>query len=574
MTDNLDVLALKSINCAKREHAPSSQALRILSLQMKPTPALATRAVAEHIVRRRDVTYVKFQQFKGISSAGQFEYRQCGYPSPLTALVEASILGQLAAVPDTAPQSCCYSYQWPRRGASEIFEYFYDGYRRRQRQIAAQLDRSSDDVVVVLDIRRFYDTVDLNRLLPLTQTKRIGPELRLALKKIVEAQAAATGAGLLAGPPSSHHLANVYLHSFNARMRSKWGKRYFRYVDDLAIVAKKSEVAAAIEETAAWLSEQGLTLNTLKTDDVTAAAWLDAEPALNEPAGENIGSIMERIRVFFARRPDHYSTAVAAMEARGLFLPLKDLLNTSRRPGYRAWLLAAGSRGLTAVRPAYLTDSVESVTRGALAARVHHLRNVDQLISLPIPTGGMARRWVVQRWRSQLAACIQLLDDGGLVRLIEQVPDIAELAPQLTVMKCLVARDFTLLLPFPGSAVRLFCSSWLNRLGPSRSPAVRLPQPSAPELESLATVAAYGLLRPLPPEWSGSLTRTQQMYLTFASGQSIAAEELMDRGDDQYGSELVAIGQVNYTYGDATDRLRVAENPSFDPFIFSHLSAG
>jgi hypothetical protein len=165
MDSDSEVLLTRALNATRTTYQVSYAALRILAdrLPKAASSDFLPRLLHRHWMAAESWRYRRFRSYKGINSRGSVDYRECIAPSALTAVAEAVILRKLSESSAFAVNPHVYSYLWPRssRGGRN-FQFFADGYHRRNADISAILDTEPQDVAFITDIRAFYPSVDRN----------------------------------------------------------------------------------------------------------------------------------------------------------------------------------------------------------------------------------------------------------------------------------------------------------------------------------------------------------------------------------------------------------------------------
>jgi RNA-directed DNA polymerase len=125
--------------------------------------------------------------------------------------------------------------------------------------------------VVDIDIKGYFDSIDHARLMTLV-SRRIADGRVLGLIEMFLGQGIFEGMelwepeeGTPQGGPLSPLLANIYLDPLDWLM-AEAGIRMVRYADDIVVLARSAEeAAAALERVRGWMAEAGLTLHPEKT---------------------------------------------------------------------------------------------------------------------------------------------------------------------------------------------------------------------------------------------------------------------------------------------------------------------
>lgn len=124
------------------------------------------------------------------------------------------------------PERCC------EQAVVKCLEFINDGY----------------EWVVDLDLRKFFDTVDQDRLVRLVDNLFHDSTLTSLIRKfltagvVVDGKLTKTTRGIPQGGPLSPVLANIYLNQADQELERR-GLRYARYADDMVILVKSEKAA-------------------------------------------------------------------------------------------------------------------------------------------------------------------------------------------------------------------------------------------------------------------------------------------------------------------------------------------
>lgn len=172
--------------------------------------------------------------------------------------------------------------QYLLKTISPIFERFFEpesiGYRKgvsRETAIATVQSAIAQgyQYVIESDIEDFFPSIDLeilSRLLDFYLPKNDTIIRDLLLKSIrngyvLNGRFHNRTKGLAQGSPLSPILANLYLDSFDEKIK-QWNVKLIRYADDFIVLTKtKSDAENILSQTETYLSELGLKLNKAKT---------------------------------------------------------------------------------------------------------------------------------------------------------------------------------------------------------------------------------------------------------------------------------------------------------------------
>ena len=178
--------------------------------------------------------------------------RPLGIPTVRDRVVQQAILNKIGKIFEPKFRDCSYGFRPNRSGLQAIAKverYLKEGYQW----------------VVEVDIERFFDTVQQERLIDLVAEEIAdGRVLRLIRSILQSGVMEAMGVkyqttGMPQGGVISPLLANIYLHPYDDQMMDE-GYKIVRYADDVVVLCKtKSEAERAYERTRKIL-EMGLKL--------------------------------------------------------------------------------------------------------------------------------------------------------------------------------------------------------------------------------------------------------------------------------------------------------------------------
>ncbi len=459
--------------------------------------------------------------------------------SPTTQLTEIWLLDRLARERGFELPPCVYSYALNHSGTSHSYKYFYRGYRKRELDVADAASRMNDARVVVFDLRRFYPSVDVQvlrgRFEDRIEGTTLGKEERdTAVQCVDELTGIRHETGLPTGPPLSHALANVFLSHFDSILSAAYPGRYFRYVDDVAIVAAADEVDSVKEFFEQQASQEGFQVHHGKFDVLSAAAWRHQIDRRESSGANEFGLLLSDLRRYLAHNPHDYEALKSAFRSEGFSLPFARLRSVAVGSSpFRRWLdrIYALARGENIPRPAALLQRARYVRRHVASMVDQSLEDVDTA------SNGMRRRWHLQHLRNAVNRSLYLLPEDQKASLLKQVPDYQELRPTNAVLESLVTGNASALAMYPGPSVTAFCELWLETK--ESRPELALPaEPAREERDSVAVMALYGLCSP-PHEWTARLAEQSSRTMVELSSRKRPPSRTFD--DFSYIDEIESL---------------------------------
>jgi hypothetical protein len=196
-------------------------------------------------------------------------------------------------------------------------------YKKHIHNLTGRINNAPDDSVVLLtDIKAFYDNIPPDELLSLLNEalKKVIPEEESEVYAILELLTRKdNGVGVPQSSPLPHFLANLYLHyKLDTNIVNDNHIFYYsRYVDDIAVITSKKYLDEIKDKIKSWISP--LELNLEKTDKLDKKEFinnleLEKQEDLNkisEEVRELLKSLYElpyRLYMDYRRNPNEFST--------------------------------------------------------------------------------------------------------------------------------------------------------------------------------------------------------------------------------------------------------------------------
>jgi hypothetical protein len=331
-----NILAIRCLNETRLLHPPTYIGARYLadSLISDPNSSLTVNSVLRKYPRQMSGRFHCYLRYKKLDENGMPEYRQFLIPSPWTGLAEAVALSSLGSSAAFSKPRNVYSYIWPKHPLCPYnYEHYYNGYEARNRAIAKHFSSSPGDVALVADIERFYPSIRHDRLLPpitrRLENSGLADDVIRTARRLVEHLTAEfpEGKGIPTGPALSPLLADVSLAGVDDAMISKYGDRYFRYVDDFVFVIPPSKIKEAQQDLSKLLEAEGLTANPAKDDVVSSDRWLSHGPRISTRVAEHsFEALIFLLKVFLTAHPSRADELKRALLDAGFNLPLGRIL--------------------------------------------------------------------------------------------------------------------------------------------------------------------------------------------------------------------------------------------------------
>ena len=529
------LLHIRALNYLRREHPLTYVGSRILveSLHKDILDDWTIGYIQRRAKTGRSPVYWQHSLFKGLDAQGKPEYRNCLVGSPSTLLQEIWALWRISQDDAFATPAGVYSYLWSTANSHRIFRHFLEGYHEREGDIAAAARLLNDPYVVVLDLKRFYPSINIETAFKKFENRIGRSKLADSEKQIVLGSAAGMCRrrkkdGLAIGPPLSHVIASIYLENVDQIMNDKFSGKYFRYVDDVALVVEKDEVHAAKLAFQAAVEAEKLSLNEDKTDIHPAAYWYERinERKLKDNVN-SFGDLVANLAQYLAHNPEDFDAVSEAFQSHGFSIPFTNVRSVAEYSAFRS--LAKQVLELVGLGALRRRMSLGHLLDEALRIREVFTIRAKALAEKDLPGDGIQRRWAVQNIKFIFNRILYLYPRSQLSDFESLIPPIAELAQIRAIYRAIITGDATDLLAFTGHAVAAFAQLWSETQG--ESPKIDWPTPVTPNLRDSAIVLSLYDVGFPPPDWI-QLFRDQTGYnrtsLQIAAGRSMSRRKLQD----------------------------------------------
>jgi hypothetical protein len=468
---NVSRLALRALNEYRRVSPFTYLSLRYTLLSTASQSDRWAKEIAPEILFRRDgPAYLPCRQYKQITDRGSFEYRNIHFPCANEALAEAALLAHCAEVGGLfAPADDVFSYHLAAPASGEgSFKAYFKLFSARQNAIGKACHKRPNDIVLYADIKSFYPSISHSRARAAWSSacrkSGIQAEWQILGQRLMEEQRAilkaenekAVRKGLLVGPMFSHVLGNLMLLEFDQRMRSKYPKRYFRYVDDIALVIPRKEKDAALNFIRERLKKIGLYLNKKKICHLNAREWKAAAPHQSLDYDGEIHRIDDKgwmhfidlLKCFLMANPQH---------ATGLARTLQDAEIRISIPHYTGLIRDAAyverfrrRRNSKTFQQKVAGVSIQSIVNEAKTLGFLYRKEFNQAWHEFKAADSMKRKWLLSRIRYVLGRLILVAPDEELGVLAKELEAHKDLSEYGAVFKALYTRDVSELLRFSG----------------------------------------------------------------------------------------------------------------------------
>ena len=516
-------LSIRSLGDLRRVNPSTYIDLRLLldseaSLHVKSS--WLEESTARKTMCRKTPRYRKTKVFKSIDKEGVITHRDLHIPSPTTSLSESYVLLMLARNSVCENPGHVYSYHLnPKQDSWGNYHHYSGGYRLRNAAIGSALSLIDDGVAIITDLRRFYPSIDPEFAIASLQNKLKESSLSATQMEMVNNAVtnlcSQTTSGIPLGSSLSHLLANAAMTEVDKDLSSTFSGRYFRYVDDIAIVIPRSELASA-EETLKSIVEEnaGYELHAGKHDVLGASDWINNAPTSHRGSlSDPFSNLCFQIKVFLALNPDRIDSLKSTLEQEGINLPIERLGRAAKKSSFHGRIKLYWRRGWRLLKAFVKANEQNIVNDAKECGRIYrdkfkHL--ADSQLS-PSPT---ISRFQCQRIRYCLNRMLYLLPPEDILNTCAEILELRDFYETRTLLRSLCGKSLNDLLEIPGLAVWSFGSF-------CKKPISETLKCTPTTVDAISTLIAYGLIEPDQVEFGIEGDKRSQYYLGCREKKSL-----------------------------------------------------
>ncbi len=447
------VLAVRAVNDFRRRDILGYLGLRYyLDNTAARSDDWALRVAVDLVMSRSTPGYFNAEHFKEVSEGGRIHHRYMSIPGPSEALAESALLAECAKYPGVfGNPACVYSYPLNRQESrSGTFLPYIAGLRRRQLEIASACSAARSGVVRYTDIKKFYPSVSLDVALAAWRTHcdlaKVSALFRELGEKLLDDYGKASNReerGLLIGPMFSHILANLVFRELDHKFSANLPARYFRYVDDIALVGTSDDVARSLSMVRGRIASLGLLLHeddSPKNLEVPCIAWLVSRDDFREQRkGVSWMALIGSLKQFLVLHPEQRRELQSVFLQHGFRVPLMDYSIAARERDFLHKMLHFASRNW--FRRKALAETPAQLVNRAIRLRDRLESTFHRFFGEAVAIDGFERKRRLPRLRYCAARLVYLSQEDRLRSLGGLAAEIPELFFHSRVMLAVSGQD-------------------------------------------------------------------------------------------------------------------------------------
>lgn len=446
------VIATKAVNQYRSRDSFAYLGLRqLLKSSVARSDEWAKIVAIDQVIRREAPSYFVSEHFKDREAGGANRFRKIIVPSPVEVVAEAALLTECAGRKEFSTHSSVFTYHLADPSdRSGVFRHYMHGLRERHRAIEAAFSQQPNSVVRFLDLKKFYPSIRSEDIRAAWRRYSVTlPKAYRALgERLIHDHAAVSvdgSRGLLTGPMFSHFAANLVMRDFDEWASTELGVKYLRYVDDIALIGDRLDVAAASERLAERLKSLELTLhdeNSSKTIEVPAATWLVGKSDFEHDFGSlTWGGFVSDIKSFLTLHPEKSTDLALSLADIGARLPVLHYASAVREARHAESFYARARRALFRFSASALT--VDAIADAGRRLKSIMEREVQPMLDELPGTVGFARKRLIPKLRFRIGRLAYLSQDSVLRAFADASRGIDELVLQREVIEATLSKDLS-----------------------------------------------------------------------------------------------------------------------------------
>ena len=437
----------------------------------------ATEIASNLTVTRTKLPYRHNRVYKGVKPVGDdkaIEYRDLHIPGPTEMLAEAALLDACSRAGGAfSRHPSAYSNVLSKAGERHgMVDPYFVWWKQRQTAIANAAKSAPRGLVIYFDIKKFYDSISYaltsKAWADCSQESQLPSNWRTLGEKLISdyqrvksdhQMVRESKEGLLVGPIFAHMIGNLVLRELDRSLAAIFPGRYFRYVDDIAIVLDNHSLADAYSALRRALPP-GLHLHEGKTLELDTVDWLRSTESFSFDAGTYFwGRLISGIKYFLTAHSSRVHELDLLLTENGFRIPLRDYRRSVKEIPYLEQLIA---RFRDRLRSGHVfPHSPNDLLKLAMSARHELQRRFDQMVT-QAPMYGMRRKFQLQRIRYTATRLLYLGAPNMLHPNESAIENTNELSDIHAIYKALRISDVSELLSFSSSvayaAVQVFAA--------------------------------------------------------------------------------------------------------------------
>jgi hypothetical protein len=459
-------LSVRAVNQYRRRDVLTYLALRYyLANAAARSDQWAQRVATDLVLTRSRPVYFRALHFKDHEASGGVEHRRVFLPGANEALAEAALLDECSNHPaEFSNPPFVFSYELSQgEDRAGIFQPYFGGLHRRHEAIVDACDNSPSGIVRYADIKRFYPSIKGDLALEVwsrqAERAKLASHFRELGERLIEDHRESRepgDRGILTGPMFSHLLGNLVLRKLDQECLRVLPARYFRYVDDIALVGEQQAVEESLHILRQHLADLGLELHddsSPKSISVDTNEWLEGRNDFRESRRTTSWmTFIGDLKKFLLSHPDRHEELRRAFVGKDLRIPIRSYSEVVREASHLEKVLHWSEWHW--FRRKARSISVEALVSQALWLRQSYEAEFRELMDGAASLRGFSLKRRIPKLRYRASRLIYLATDESLSSLSSEAAELSELHFHSEIMAAVASGNIDRLLPLGSNAAQ------------------------------------------------------------------------------------------------------------------------
>ena len=523
-------LAIKAINQYRKRDIISYLGLRYYLMNSSARRNRWINEVSTELTQHKPTpAYFKTSHFKKTDENGNVIPRTIYIPAPNEALAEVALITECSKQSAFQSKNYVFSYQFASENdLSGVFKYYFEGFKERHKAIVSACRRQQCATVLCTDIKKFYPSIPYK--VAISSWKRaansssLSPSFKslgycLLEKHLAQSQKDNSGKCLLTGPIFSHLIANLALTEIDEKMWKITNGKYWRYVDDIAMLGSNDELESWRATLKKLFEELELELHTGDKDySVTSCEWLTSENDFNNDTSQPWMRLIGDIKKFLLANPHKHKELTDTFSKLNINLPI---IHYSEEIYEKAYLqkikdrFAAYRWSWKNVKALSINTILDSITE----TRTFYHNQITSALSEYSIANEFEKKRLIPKIRYAAGRLTLVAPTDLLLKLAEELYAVKELFLLSEIMRAVASRDVSRIILLGTNATQ--AAAQLLKTS-------NLPVTFSTEKLSYVARTSLAILKMNGIQFSNDFSSNEYIY-TFATGENI--QSLMNSED-------------------------------------------
>jgi len=545
---NIEKIVLRALNSSKKTSPSTYIALRILVGDNKNLKWIE-KYCQRRLLTTTKWTYNEYKWFKKIEENGNMIFRTFHIGSPTTLLMESYILSLLSRYDVFKNNDQNYSYHLSEQFENYNFSYYYKGYKRRNDAITAKLSSDSSLKAYIFDLTDYYPSIDkkfvYDSFIKHLNKTNINNKIKKGILNFVKSALDITQKGIPVNPDIGHLLGSIALKTFDDIMYSTFNNNYFRYVDDIVIIANQSDIKNILKSNLPLCLE----LNNEKEQVLTFNEWKIYTEKIIEK--DDFNELINDIQIYISSQ-DNISLIQKQLRINNISIPIYKLYINSRYAPWQSFIKTT----YNSIKLRINNLTVDSLVNRTINLKKLYLNSLKNLESIESTKNKIHKRNLIKRYHYYINRLIYLCDSTEYEsKLLPFIPNTNDFFETTSVINAILKNDISKISKIGGKSIFTFSEIWKsNNLEVPKIDKKLAEEMNENVLNSLGIFSINGVINLseiIDVKKLKEINYNSKCYIDFCNSKKITERELDDLS---YHDEMMSL-RLNISFEEVQTKL-------------------